>query len=324
MHIGIHQHQRPAVTPAAEAAAGTRRPVGRVLLALGAALWLASGVYTVQPNEQAVVRRCGRMLGDLRGPGLHVGCPAGLDRVTRVRLQELRRVAVGASLAGRAAGRGEVEAWEGFTGDRNLLGVSAVVQFRIADARAFLFAAADVSVLVGDAAAAALASTIASMTVDDVLTTERVAIQERVKESAQTKLSAYGAGVQVVAVTLESAAPPAEVAAAFRDVAAAREDRQRAINEAEGYANRLIPQARGEAEQMRLAAQGSADAAVQTARGEADRFRAQADQLAVARDLTIRRLVLEAAEEILPKLNKVVIDPAARQRLDLGVFEDRP
>lgn len=313
----------PPPSPAGPAPARIARGVA-ALLGLAGAAWLATGLFAVQPGEQAAVFRCGRLLAALRGPGLHAGLPAGIDRIVRLRMQEPRRVAVGATLAGRASGRDAPALSECLTGDRNLVNASAVVQYRIADARSWLLSVRDPDRLVSDAAGSALSARISAMTVDELLTVRRIELQDAVRGLAQASLDRFGAGVQIDSVTLESVSPPQEVAEAFREVAAAREDRQRAINEAEGYANRLIPESRGEAERLRLAAQAGADEMIQRARGEADSFRRMAAGLAQGRELTCLRLVLEAAEEILPRLNKVVVDGAARERLDLGLLEERP
>jgi membrane protease subunit HflK len=285
-------------------------------------VYVVTGFYSIQPNEQAVVRRCGEMLPELSGPGLHFGFPYGIDQVTRVRMAELKRVSVCADLTERTLGRGAApQQAECLTGDRNLLTASAVVQYRVVDARAFLFRAADVPGATSGAATSALSSVIASMKVDDILTIERVAIQNTVMRATQETLNRYGLGVQVTAVTLEGVAPPQEVAEAFRDVTAAREDRARALNEAQGYANRLLPQARGEAQRTVLEAQGFADEVVQKARGDADRFLQVIVQLGANRALTEKRLILETMEEVLPRLNKVVLDHGTRQELDLGILE---
>ena len=242
-----------------------------------------------------------------------------------MKTQELKRVGVGLGLADRSLGRGAPpQQAECLTGDRNLIVVSAVVQYRIVDAQAFLFRAADVPALVSDTAAAAIASVVSSKQVDNILTVERAAIQDDVRRMTQQALNRYGAGVQVTAVTLEGVAPPQEVAESFRDVAAAREDRERAVNDAQGYANRLLPQARGEARRALLDSQGYAEETVRKAQGDADRFLMEAARLAAGRSLTLRRLILETLEGVLPRLSKVVIDPKAQRGLDLGIIETAP
>jgi membrane protease subunit HflK len=287
-----------------------------------AAAYLATGLYTVGTNERAVVRRCGRPLEELRMPGLHFGLPYGFDRVTRLKVFERKRVGVGKSLAERSLGRlSEPEQAERLTGDRNLILVSAIVQYRITDPHAYLFHVADVPSLVSDVASGALTSVVTSMKVDDVLTVQRVAIQNEVKRATQAALDGYQAGVEVTSVSLEDVAPPEEVAQAFRDVTAAREDRQRTENEALGYAGRLLPRARGEAQRMLLEAEAYRDQVTKIARGDAESFSNMAAQLAENRRLTVKRLILESMEKVLPRLKKVVLDDQAGDAVDLGLFE---
>jgi membrane protease subunit HflK len=286
--------------------------------------YLATGFYVVRTGEQAVVRRCGRALEGLRSPDLHFGFPYGIDKVTRLKPLEHKRVGVGMGLAERALGRrAEPVAAECLTGDRNLILVSAIVQYRIASARAYLFSVADIAALVRNAAAAELASVVSGMKVDDVLTVERIAIQDRVREAAQAALDGYGAGVEVTAVSLpsEGVAPPQEVAEAFRDVTSAREDRHRTVNEAKGEAQEIAAKARGEARRILAEAGGYAAEVVEKARGDAERFEKIAAQLPANRELTIKRLTLEAMEEVLPRLNKVILDKRNGNAFDLGLIE---
>lgn len=287
--------------------------------------YAATGIYRVGPDEEAVVRRCGRLLPDRRGPGLHLGLPYGFDRVDRLKLLERKRVGVGTTLTERALGRPiAAQQEECLTGDRNLILVTAVVQYRIDRPRDYLLQVADVPALIRGVSASALRSVIASMTVDEILTENRIAIQNHVKEASQESLRKYGAGVSVESVSLEEVRAPEEVAEAFRDVAAAREDAQRTLNEAEGYAKRLIPEARGEAERMRLEAQGYATEVIEMAKGEADRFEMVRAELGEGRRLTVKRLILETLEEVLPRLRKVVVDASSGNRLDLSLFEEEP
>ncbi|MCX7818595.1 MAG: FtsH protease activity modulator HflK [Kiritimatiellae bacterium] len=318
----MHHDHPPAARPATplvpRAVRGRRPAAAAIVLAMVA--WGLTGLYTVQPNEQAVVQRMGRMLPELRGPGLHLGLPIGLDRVRRVRLQELRRVPIGPLSAVRDAGRPGA-ALEHLTGDRNLVRLAGVVQYRIEDPRAFLFRAAVLEAMLGDLAAAALGREVAVMDVDRLLTVARPELQEALRARTQQAADALGLGVRVVAVTMEEIAPPPEVADAFRDVAAAREDRQRAINEAEGYASRLLPRARGEAGQILAAARGEAGDRVLRARGEAAAFLAMWERYRVDPSATALRLAIEAAEEVLPRLRMIVLDERARRRVDLVLPE---
>jgi membrane protease subunit HflK len=323
-HHHHHDHDRPH-----QHAGGGWRRTACFLALVSVAAWAVSGIYVVQPNERAVVWRCGQILPETQMPGLHFGLPFGLDRVSRVKMFEQKRVGVGSGLDDRNRGRtAEPRRAECLAGDRNLIEVSAVVQYEIVDAKEYLVRASDVAAMIEDMATAELSSQVASREVDDIFTTGRADIQLHVLSAIKERLKQFerqglGIGVQVNAVTLESDQPPQEVEAAFRDVVAAREDRQRSINEAEGYAAALLPAARGEAERARREAEGAAAETTEKARGESDRFDRMLAQLASGRELTIRRLVLETMEEVLPRLKKIVVDERSGKPIDLGILEDQ-
>lgn len=287
-----------------------------------AAAYVATGLYAVKPDERAVIRRCGRALMISQPPGLHLGLPWGLDRVARVRPLQMKREAVGMTLGERTLGRrSEPLEAQCLTGDKNLVIIPAVVQYRISDAHAYLFHVADVPALVRNAVSAALASVVSQMTVDDVLTSQRLAIQSQVMLRAGTVLNErYGGGVQLMSVSLEGGAPPPEVADAFRDVARARGDAARAINQATGYANRIKPEAEGEADRTRSQAEAYGEEVVQIARGDAEHFSLVAANIANSRDLAMRRLLLETMEEVFPRMRKILIDHN-QGTLDLGIIE---
>jgi len=313
----MHRAYHPPKEPQAK-----RRVRWLAMLPWLLAAYLVTGVYTVGTNERAVVRRCGKPLDEARLPGLHFGFPYGIDRVTRLKVFERKRVGVGMSLAERSLGRlSQPQQAERLTGDRNLILVSAIVQYRITDPHAYLFHVADVPSLVSNVASGALTSAVTSMNVDDVLTVERLAIQNEVQRATQAALDDYQAGVEVTSVSLEDVAPPKEVAQAFRDVTAAREDSQRTVNEAQGYANRLLPRSRGEAQRMLLEAEAYSDRVIKIADGDAESFGNIAAQLADNRRLTVKRLILESMERVLPRLKKVVLDDQAGDGVDLGIFE---
>ena len=294
------------------------------VIGLGLLAYLATGVYYVRTDEHAVVQRCGKVLDRVRTPDLYVGLPYGIDKVTRLKVHEVKRVGVNVDLSERPLGRRtDPGSAECLTGDRNLILVAAVVQYQIKDAKAYVLRTADVAALVRNAAAASLASVVSGTPVDDVLTVQRLAIRNRVRAETQAALDSWGVGVHMLEVSLEGVAPPQEVAEAFRDVTAAREDRQRAINEANGYKSRLLPQSRGEAQRILTEADAEAAKTRQESEGEAERFRRMAAQLPNSPGVTIRRLILETLEQVLPRVNKVVVDSRARDTLDLGLIEDK-
>jgi membrane protease subunit HflK len=319
---------QPADSPATEAPGA--QTSGRTLAGWAALLLLlayaATGVYTVRTKERAVVQRCGRALPRVRKPDLYVGLPWGIDRVRRLKVLETKRVGVGLSLADRALGRrAEPRQAECLTGDRNLIRLSAIVHYTIADPKAYLFNAADVPALVRSLAAAELTRIVSGMSVDDVLTRERNAIRTQARTALQTALDRYGAGVLVKEISLPSdgVAPPPEVADAFADVTSARGDRQRAINRAHAYANDLLPKARGEAHRILSDAEAYAGEVGKKAEGEANRFLAEAEQLKEHRDITLKRLILETLEGVLARVKKVVMDGTTAETLDLGIIEGR-
>jgi len=314
---GAHEH--PRTGPKSR---GGWRHTAAALIGCLAAAYAATGLYMVQSNEQAVVRRCGRGLEAVRTSGLYFGLPYGVDEVSRLKVAEAKRVGVGMNLTDRALGRrGDALEAECLTGDRNLVLVSAVVQYTISDPRAYLFRVADVPALVADVAASELTRLVSRMSADDILTEEREAIRARARDAVQAALDRYEAGVWVKSVSLsgDSVAPPPEVADAFADVSSARGDRERLKNIAKGEANRILAQARGEAQRTAREAEGYAEEVVQKARGEAQRFLREAAELRTSRELTLTRLILETMEEVLPRLNKVVVDAKARRALDLVI-----
>ena len=304
----------------------SKRPIRWLsLLPWIAVAYALTGFYSVKPDEWAVVRRCGRALPELRRPGLHFGFPYGIDRVTRLKVAGIKRAGVGMSLSERVLGRrARPQDAECLTGDRNLILASAIVQYKIADRNPtdHLFNVADVSTLVSNVAAGTLSSVVSSMNVDDVLTVERIAIQEDVKRATQTLLDRCGAGVEVTSVTLEDVTPPQEVAEAFRDVTSARGDRQRLINEAEGYARRLDAMLEGETDGILNEAKAFAVTVTQKAKGDADAFNSIVAQLSLDRQLTVKRLILETMEEVLPRLKKIILEPGAAGTIDVGLIEE--
>ncbi|MFQ6098215.1 MAG: FtsH protease activity modulator HflK [Armatimonadota bacterium] len=286
-----------------------------------AAIYLLSGVYFVKPNERAVVRVFGKALREPAKPGPHYRPPWPMGRVNKLRAMEYQRVDVGFRLADQAIGRQPRAAESQFlTGDVNIVNVHLVVQYVIADPVKYLFNAAQVRALVRDAAEGALTLLLASRPVDDVLTTERVAIQNAVRARTISTLERYDVGVQVQSVNIQTVYPPEEVAAAFREVASAREDRDRIMNEAHGYADELIPRARGQAETMLKEAETYRQRRIQRASGEARRFLERLSEYEKAKKVTANRLYLETMEEVVPTWKMTVVDSATgRAPVDLGI-----
>lgn len=317
----VSTEPRPPETlpvPAAPAPGGWRVHLTRrnVLLGLLAA-WLLSGVYLVAADEQAVVTRFGKVTEDRVLPGIHVTWPFPAGRVHRLKVRQTQRAVIGGDPADEVLGRTDPLLSQFLSGDQNIINVRSVVQYSVATPADYLFRAQDVASAVGAAVETELGRQVAARTVDEVLTTEKVAIQEIVRQRSQALLDGYGIGVGIASVSIEQIAPPPEAADAFRDVASARADSARIVSEAEGYANDIVPRARGEARQMAEAAQAYKQRIINEARGDASRFSQLAAEIGTSPDVTRTRLYIEAMEEILPRLKKTIVD--SRGNLDLTI-----
>src|SRR5262245_50815971 len=290
--------------------AGHRRAWIGGLIALAFAGYWLTGIFTVAADEQAAIRRFGRLAARL-GPGIHYRLPWPIDRVNVVKTTSVVKTGVGFDLGegdARAAGM------EILTGDTNIIRVAMALQYVIRNPAAFLFDIEDPSALVGSIAASVLTETVLGMPVDEVLTTGRLAIQERVKTGTQAILDRYESGIQITSANMMGIAFDGSVAQAFQDVANAGADRENKINQGRSYANDLLPKARGEARSMVLAAQSYKEQHVAEAIGNTTRFLELLAEYNKAPDVTRTRLYLEAMEKILPKVKKYVIDSAHGQK----------
>ncbi|MEY2615973.1 MAG: modulator of FtsH protease HflK, partial [Verrucomicrobiota bacterium] len=207
---------------------------------------------------------------------------------------------------------------EFFSGDQNLLNIRVVAQYSVSDPRDFLFAAQSPDQIVGLAVESELVRRAAHTRADDILTTQKLAIQDDVLRSAQTVVDSYRAGALLASINIESVSPPPETAEAFRSVAGARSDAFRIVNEADGYANDLVPRARGQADQLLDQAHSYANGKISRAEGDASHFNAVAAEYRKSPQVTSTRVYLEAMELVLPKLKKLVVD--ANSNLDLSVI----
>jgi membrane protease subunit HflK len=280
-------------------------------------LWIASGIFIVSADQQAVVTRFGAVANPRVPPGIHYALPWPIDSVYKLKVHQLRRTVIGGEIPDTVLGRIQPASSEFLSGDQNLLNVRVVVQYSVSEPKDFLFATEDVDRIVKAAVESELARRIARTPVDDILTTEKVAIQNDVLQSAQGALDGYKPGVLLSSINIESVTPPAETADAFRGVAGARADAIRLVNEAEGYTNDLIPRARGEAAQLADQAQAYKEGKVNRAAGDAARFEEIATEYAKAPKVTATRTYVEAMEQILPKLKKLIVD--SKGNLDLTV-----
>jgi membrane protease subunit HflK len=279
-------------------------------------LWMLSGIYTVEPDEQAVVLRFGKFK-DVVEPGLHYHLPFPIEdrivrSVTKVYREEIgfRTVDPGPPARYRDVPKESLM----LTGDENIIDVKMVVQFRITSVVDALFSVAGLGAfeernegLVHGACEAALRQVVGRHKIEEALTEGKLLIQTEIKEQLQRLFNQYKCGLNVESVQLQTVSAPAQVDAAFKDVASAKEDRERLINEALGYQNDIIPKARGEAEKMIKGAEAYSVERIRRSQGDADRFGAVYAEYKKAPKVTEVRLYLETMERILPQLQKYII-----------------
>lgn len=282
------------------------------------ALWLLTGVYIVPTDQQAVVTRFGAVVEPRVTPGIHVALPWPIDRVTKLKVQQLQRLVIGGAPEDAVTGRVQPLISQFLTGDQNIIHMRTVVQYSVSVPADYLFQSQEVGRVVGAAVEAELARRIATRGVDAVLTTEKAAIQEEVRAEAQKVLNDYRSGVLLASVNIEQAAPPPEAADAFRDVASARADSARIVNEAQGYSNDVIPKARGQAQQLLETAAAYKQRKINEAQGDASRFEQVAAEYAKAAGVNGRRLYMETMEQILPRIRKLIVD--RNGNLDLTII----
>ncbi len=289
---------------------GGSRPIIIGLLVV-LVLYIASGLYRVLPDEQGVVLRFGKYIHTTQ-PGLHYHFPTPFERVLTPKVTKVNRVDVGfrpASDSGRTSGVGNVpEESLMLTGDENIVDINYSVFWVIKDAQKFLFNIQSPVETVKATSETAMREVIAKNEIQTILTEGRSNIEIEVQDITQKILDEYESGIQITQVQTQQADPPAQVIDAFRDVQAARADRERSKNEAEAYANDVIPRARGEAEQVLQQAEAYKKEVVAKAEGEASRFLAIYNEYKSAKQVTQERMYLETMEKVLADIDKVIID----------------
>ena len=299
---------------------GLHIPNGRGLLGillLAIFVWLLSGIYIVNPDEQGIVLRFGRYNRTV-DPGPHYAWPTPIESVYKPKVTQVMRSEVGFRSVGQATTfqQGQVrtmpEEASMLTGDENIVNVQFSVQYKISNPVEYLFNVVDQPALVRNAAEAAMREVIGNSQIDSAITDGKLKIQSDATNLLQQILNRYAAGVQIIAVQLQDVHPPKDVIDAFKDVASAREDKSRIINEAEAYRNELLPKARGQAAAIHNEAEAYAAKRIQGATGQAERFRAILVQYEKAPKVTEQRLYYESMEEILSRAGeKVLLDPKA-------------
>ena len=276
------------------------------IFGIGLILWLFTGVYTVGPDEVGVVQRFGKYDRTVQS-GLNYHMPFPIETVQTPKVTEVKRIEVGFRTVGKNQYRTVERESLMLTGDENIVDAELIVQYKIKEPINYLFNFIGPELTLREASEASLRTVVGRHNIDEALTSGKLMIQEETKELLQEILDKYGTGVQVVAVQLQDVSPPKQVIDAFKDVASAKEDKNRMINEAEGYRNDVIPKARGEAQAMIREAEGFRESRIKRAEGDVAKFKAILKEYSKSKDVTRERLYLEAMEEILPGLEKFIV-----------------
>jgi membrane protease subunit HflK len=286
-----------------------RRAAIAVAVLAGVGLYVAAGLFEVAPDEEAVVLRLGRY-ARTESPGLRWRL-LGLEKLEKRQVTVTQTEEFGfrtLSPGPPAEYEERPEEKRMLTGDENVVDVEFVLQYRIIDLPKFLFSVQEVPQIIRDVAESAAREVIAQRPIDAILTEARGPIEDEAAILIQTLLDSYGAGIEIQNVQLQDVEPPDPVKDAFADVVTAKQDRERMILEAQGYADQVVPQARGEAKKLVNQARGYRESQILEARGRADRFLALFQEYRKAPEVTRERLYLETLDEILPGVEKVIIE----------------
>ena len=279
------------------------------ILGIALVLWLLTGIYVVGPDEVGVVQTFGKY-SRAGQSGLNYHFPYPIETVKTPKVTEVKRIEIGF----RSVGKNQYQTVEReslmLTGDENIVDAEMIVQYKIKDPEAYLFNFIKPELTVREASEASLRTVVGRHNIDEALTSGKFMIQEETKELVQSILDKYKTGIIVVAVQLQDVSPPQQVIAAFKDVASAKEDKNKMVNQAEGYRNDLIPKARGEAQSMIREAEGYKKARIARAEGDVAKFSAVLKEYRKAKGVTETRMYLETMEEILPKIEKIIIPDA--------------
>lgn len=270
-------------------------------------LWGVSGFYMVAADEAAVVLRFGKH-ADTRGPGLNWHVPYPVETVEKLPVTRVQRLEIGFRSFTDGAVRKRTNESSMLTRDENIVDISFIVQYKIKNVEDYLFNIANATKTVRDAAESAIREVIGRTNIDDVLTTKKAEVEIETQQLIQSILDGYAAGISVSTIKLQDVQPPERVIKEFKDVASAREDRERAKNEAQAYANNIIPNARGEGKKMVLDAEAYAKEVVERAKGEASRFESLLTAYRLAPEVTRKRLYMETMQIALSRADKVIID----------------
>ncbi len=280
---------------------------GLAIVVVVAVVWMVlTAFYVVEPDEEGVVRRFGKWVRTEES-GLHLKWPFPIEQVDLPKVTQVKEISVGRVL--REA--------KMLTGDENILLVEVKVQYKIKDAAAYLFNVRDVEETIHDATESALRQVVGSRPIDDPLTEKKAEVMDEIQTLLQNMLDGYKTGINILQVQLQDVSPPKEVDHAFKDVQSAKEDKEKRINQALGYRSDVIPKARGGAVKLIREAEGYREERINRAEGDAEKFLSVLREYKKAKNVTETRLYLETMEDVLPRVEKFIVDEKTGNLLNI-------
>tara|TARA_B110000027_G_scaffold36968_1_gene40940 strand:+ start:201 stop:1355 length:1155 start_codon:yes stop_codon:yes gene_type:complete len=281
-------------------------------------VWMATGIYIIDPAERGVVLRFGAFqTSTTQGPHWHIPYP--VESVYKVNVEQVRSAEIGFRNAQNSYSGGVSSESLMLTRDENMVDVKLAVQYKIANAQDYLFNVSNPELTLSHVVQSIIRQVVGDNTMDFVLTTGRDQVAQEVKTASQALINDYGLGIQITAVTMQDAQPPVQLKAAFDDVVKAREDEQRYINEARAYANDIVPKARGASQRLLAEAEAYKSEVVSKSEGEAYRFSQILTEYTKAPGVTKERLYRETLEDVLSNTNKVIVDSNSNSLMYLPI-----
>jgi membrane protease subunit HflK len=291
-----------------------------ILILVAILLWLATGFYRVEPDEQGVELLFGKWNNKTTDPGLHYFFPTPIGQTITPKVEVIRKINIGfrsASDLGFSsntnAERKVIEESLMLTGDQNIADVAFTVLYKIKDAGNFLFKLRNPELTVKDMAESVVREVVGQRELQFILAEGRQEIEQVVRNGLQDVLDSYESGILIQSVQLQSVEPPSQVIDAFDEVQRAKQDKERLVNEANSYLNRIVPNARGEAAKLIEGAKAYKEQVVKQAEGVAQNFIDVYNSYKDAKEVTRRRIYLETLREVLEGKNKIILDDAGGQ-----------
>ena len=290
---------------------GLKSHGGLLLITIFILLWVNTGIYKVQPDEQGVVLQFGKY-AETVDPGLHYHWPYPIETVLLPKVTQVNQLQLGIPRTGIAVSNEDSHERQMLTGDENIVEAECAVFWKIKDSKQFLFKVKDPEVAVRITAESALREVIGRTPIQAAMSDKRQQIADETRDLMQTLLDHEDAGIVVLQVQLQRVDPPAAVIDAFNDVQRARADQERARNDADSYANDMLPRARGEASKITQEAEAYKERAVKLADGDAQGFLSVYNSYIKSKDVTAWRLYMESTDELLRKAARVIVDTTGK------------